>query len=205
MKHREVILQISVKKKTQLGKHKWPFKAWNNVIITSLTHCWGFIVWASLMFLPFFLGHSEQPGTKIPEQVHAYLPTKWKTYWIVPNIYYAGVENIQRKNPNSLTLLSPGFAYIVCFRQPISSESNNQLEHKPALPSPSVLSVPGKLKQMIFFLLSIKKAIIILILTSGSKPSFELQSKQRWNLMHTRFNFLGTYNVFFVHFSNHFF
>lgn len=74
------------------------------------------------------------------------------------------------KNPNSLTLLSPGFAYIVCFRQPNSNESNNQLELEPALPSLAVLSVPGKLKQIIFFLLNIKKAIIILMFTSGSKP-----------------------------------
>lgn len=68
---------------------------------------------------------------------------------------------------------------MVCFRKPISNESNNQLQLEPALPSLSVLSVPGKLKQIIFFLLSIKKAIIILMFTTGSKTSFELQSKQR--------------------------
>lgn len=66
----------------------------------------------------------------------------------VPNISSAGGQIIQRKKPNPLTLVSPGFVYIVCFRQPISNESSNHLALEPALPPLTVLSVPRKLKQI---------------------------------------------------------
>lgn len=125
----------------------------------------------------------------------------WKEFQI--SNLLGGWTAYKGKSPNLLTLLPPGFACIVCFRQPISNESNNQLELEPALPSLTVLSVPGKLKQMIFFLPSNKKAIIILMCTSGSKTSFGVSDKTEMKFnTHNVQSFGNTLCFSLVGFSN---